>query len=305
MIGAIQYGCDSRTARVFVRTVISHPDPPFVESIVFPKRRGRPRLHADNAAKMRASRARMKEKKAAVERENDRLAEIGKIAITADCDPPFVMADAPHGKGLLVTGGWGPDKVAEVDAARIKAGVTEEDIIVGSSGSGQRVVPQGHGPSEHRDENSADDMEAQKAQEENDKLETENTFIAKQGWKAFFRNSKKLGPTLLKRTRVHLLCPIHSFVHGRCFGIVIWKKKKRHQIAIDVEAFEDHVTGRWILTIPAIAKPRRGVWELACGCRRQFIERHKVTDKTVPIPSDLEVEQGDNGLDSQSVTANT
>ena len=72
-----------------------------------------------NTAEHKKARAAYVQQKRADQREeSERVAQIEKIDKTLHAVPPFVMSDAPHGKGLLTTGGYGNNKIEEVEHAQ-------------------------------------------------------------------------------------------------------------------------------------------------------------------------------------------
>lgn len=136
---------------------------PLAEVIAFPEsrqphqpaavaKRGRPRKHADNAAKQKAHRARKASEKSS-------KSVVPVKAITGH-DGAMFMTGAPHGVGKLVTGGYGSDKIAQVSAAHDR------------DESGRRVHAEGYG----KNADSHDDMTPL---EKRDSLEEEETFSRK------------------------------------------------------------------------------------------------------------------------------
>jgi hypothetical protein len=120
MTGAIEYGCDTRTKRVFVRCfkLSSSPEPVLSpRPDLLPKRCGRPKKHASAAERQREYRRRKKEEIEKVNGERDRQVQIAELKRSQSVDGPFIMNDADHGKGLLVTGGYDYQKIDVVDAA--------------------------------------------------------------------------------------------------------------------------------------------------------------------------------------------
>lgn len=66
----------------------------------------------------KARAAHVQQKRAGERAEAERVEEIEGIHKTRNVVPPFVMTDAPHGKGLLVTGGYDNDKIEEIEHAQ-------------------------------------------------------------------------------------------------------------------------------------------------------------------------------------------
>ena len=66
------------------------------------------------------------------EREEAERQKVLQETVSANPNPPFVMKDAPHGKGLLVTGGYDTRQIEIVDAAHRMDGA-------------RRVKPEGYG----------------------------------------------------------------------------------------------------------------------------------------------------------------
>jgi len=76
---------------------------------------------AHNSAAFKSKRAKVVQQKRLIEKnENERAAAIGAI-VQANPVPLFVMRDAPHGLGLLVTGGYDSEHAAEVADTRQQA----------------------------------------------------------------------------------------------------------------------------------------------------------------------------------------
>lgn len=164
-------------------SVVHEPTPQAVKPSDLKSKRGRPRKYANDAARMRHNRAK--------ERENEEIAEV----LTHDPEGPFVMKDAPHGRGLLVSGGFDSAKISEVIGAREREGYTEEDVIFETK-PGHKVRPQGLGGVE--DDDSRDSRAEQS--------EAEDKFVRKQE-RAFKRPSDVLPVARWKRVR--MLCPVH------------------------------------------------------------------------------------------------
>lgn len=112
------------------------------------KKRGRPSKHTSGAMsaaeRMRAHRERKAEEQKA---DDNRRALIKAISEWPDWRGKYIT-DAPHGKGLLVTGGYDPEKVEKVSAAHELADRRRE--------SGGLVRPTGH--SLHSHENDKYDL---------------------------------------------------------------------------------------------------------------------------------------------------
>jgi hypothetical protein len=118
---------------------------------------------AKNTDEHRAAEALRKcEARADSKAESERVAAIDAIVI-ANPAPPMVMTDAPHGKGLLVTGGYGAQKIETVLAA---AGARTSNESLGSEddaerSEGKRVKPSGHSLGWHEHGNNLKESENQ------------------------------------------------------------------------------------------------------------------------------------------------
>jgi hypothetical protein len=91
-------------------------------------KRGRPRRHADNADRQASYRNRKMMAK---------LRHVMKGDENADSRGKY-MTEAPHGKGLLITGGYDLQKIEQVNAAR--------ELAEDEKRNGRRVQRAGYGP---------------------------------------------------------------------------------------------------------------------------------------------------------------
>lgn len=127
----------SLTQEVLISTEIVHP--------TTPPKRGRPRKYATNAEKQVAYRNRVNR------RTDEKIKQGALLKALAHCsdDRGKYMTDAPHGKGLLVSGGYDPAKVEQVQAAHER------------SEHGGRKKAQGHAPTWKQVQSSKDEQETQ------------------------------------------------------------------------------------------------------------------------------------------------
>jgi hypothetical protein len=221
---SVIYGYDATNSRVFVCRYQpnAHHSPP---------KRGRPRLHIDAAARQRSHRAKA-----------TRLAEIGKLKKeSAQDDSKWFMPEAPHGKGLLITGGYGLERIETVDNAQIRDGKSREDLVIGAGGAGHAKHNEGHGP-------------------EADAPDEEIAFVSSKNWLKIFdeRNRK---PLRLSQSDIHLFCQRHS-----------------PATADTPSAFWDSESGAWFRLFAAALNKRDRAWILGCGCRRSFCEAKRFRD---------------------------
>jgi len=198
--------------------------------IAFPKKRGRPKKHADAAARQRASRAN-KERLSEIA-EMERGQQIDQKAQRNGKTTPWFIPDAPHAKGLLNTGGYGSEHISEVSDKQEADGKTRDDLVDGAGGSGHKVRNEGHAPAGTGDE-------------ENNPNE-EMGFVSSKDWIKIFDNRR---PLRLSRSNIHFFCPRHSLVK-----------------ATTPLAFQDPETGAWVRTF--FARLKAHIWEMECGCTR-------------------------------------
>jgi hypothetical protein len=198
--------------------------------VAFRKRRGRPKQYANATERKRASRA-----------NKERLAEIAEIEREQKKDheaqekgtvTPTFIPDAPHGKGLVKTGGYDPEHTAEVSDMQEANGKTRDDLVIEAGGSGHKKHNEGHGPAGVGDE------------ENNPNEEME--FVSSKDWIKIFDNRR---PLRLSRSNIHFFCPRHSLVKANA-----------------PFAFQDPETGAWVRTF--FARLKAHVWEMECGCTR-------------------------------------
>lgn len=208
-------------------------------SLGSPPRRGRPKKYASQAEKQKAWRLR-----------KARLAEIAQIEKSAKRNGPLIMNEADHGKGRLVVGGHNLTKIEEMDAAH------EWDF--------GKVEAKGHGPG-MRDLDDYEQREAEFAEKRSNKRETAFTFMDKRTWKEFLAKSRPLGSTRLNRSNARFFCARHSFV----------PPETAEETA---GAYQDSVTGRWVVTFAGKFRRKVGAWYLECGCVRE----NSVTPKIEP-----------------------
>ena len=153
-----------------------------------PKKRGRPRIWNSDADRMRANRAQQQAIK-----ETDPLTWERRLSDEGlSMDAGRCMTDADHGKGLLHTGGYDNELIAEVVAARERDGVTINDDSIEAGGTGRRVKPKGHGISDAPIK------------------ESDDCFVSRNE-KQFLRSRWKTPPkTKLKGVR--LFCVVHKIL---------------------------------------------------------------------------------------------
>jgi hypothetical protein len=236
--------------------------------------RGRPRIHANAAARKRASRAEIARKAEEAAIEKDRLAQIDALVKSQKYDAQFLIGDADRGKGLIITGGLTWLKIDEIDGAQVRDNMTPEDFQFGGGGGGRRKTAQGHG--READPNNSDE------DEETEERETDKTFINKQKGQ-FKRKSKPLTQKALNHARPHFHCSLHSQVDGPCNGIRFESKGngrgKPKTIWIENDGTSFLSAGIWILLIQG--KRKGGVWTLRCGCSR--LSKNIVTEQITAI----------------------
>jgi hypothetical protein len=247
--------------------------------------RGRPRIHANAAARKRASRAEIARKAEEAASERDRLAQIDALVKSQKYDrkhdPLFLIDEADRAKGILITGGLTWSKIDEIDGAQVRDNMTPEDFQFGGGGSGRRKTAQGHG--READPNNSDE------DEETEERETDKTFINKQK-RQFKRKSKPLTQKALNHARPHFHCPLHSQVDGPCNGIRFESKGngrgKPKTVWIENDGASFLSSGTWILLIQG--KRKGGVWILRCGCSRRA--KNIVTDPRTTVSNLIPVQ---------------
>jgi hypothetical protein len=247
------------------------------------RRRGRPRKFATNnpTERKRASRAAQKLKDEAAAVEKDRLAQIAALQEEQAKDAKgnygsLLVTDADRGKGVIETGGFNTSKIDSVDSARMRDGVTDEDILVESSGSGRRAVAEG--ASLEKFEQSVD-----------------NNDFQPQGWK---KPSGEKSSEKTNKRRGNLLCDTHSIVDGPCQSFRVETrshgsgKLKTHLIVAGILATQHGE--RWLLPLPA--ERVKGGWKLSCGCFRPGPQRIIVTSASEPAEEEEDLEVDDNAI---------
>jgi hypothetical protein len=238
--------------------------------VAFPRRRGRPKIHANATERKRASRAKKKQWR------NVETQSRGP-------EEPFTLDEQNPDRPMpnTVTGGYDSKKIAEVDAAH--------------EGDTGRVTPSSHGPAGNRDFNNYEDVEVDEAEAHRDALEREDTFLLKHVKDLRF-DPEPLGTDALNESCPKILCTLHSFIKswgnpaliGECQGIFIVPERdergrpKKNLVIVPGEISYDAGGSNWITLIPAHKKRGTETLEMLCGCVRNNVTKVKTIIKARP-----------------------